>query len=179
MSSLISTRTNFTFITFKDNYGVFMKNDVTPIPAIKQQCPNANKRMSCISQLSALPALFGKAQKPSGFEFVSRAEMQKYYVFQRLNGQEMEHNQVTVPTPRQDHLVKAKDRQNTAPPHLRLSLSLLLCVCVHRCVGVCMHVGDSDTERQRDTDGQSTLTHTLMTSDCSLRDYQGWSWRPS
>ena len=53
---------NFTFITFKDNYGVFMKNDVTPTPAIKQQCPNANKCMSRISQLLALPALFGKAQ---------------------------------------------------------------------------------------------------------------------
>jgi hypothetical protein len=51
-------RTNFTFITFKDNYGVFMKNDVFQIPAIKQQCPNANKCMSRISQLSALLALF-------------------------------------------------------------------------------------------------------------------------
>lgn len=155
-----------------------MKNDVTPIPAIKQQCPNANKRMSCISQLAALPALFGKAQKPAGFEFVSWAEVQKCFMSSRgWMARKWSTIKWLSPLPGRITWSRLKTDKIPHPPPLSFSVSLIL--CVHRCVGVRTCVRDSDTERQTDTDRQSALTHTLMTTDCSLRGYQGWSWRPS
>lgn len=161
MSSLISTRTNFTFITFKENYGVFMKNDVTPIPAIKQQCPNANKRMSCISQLAALPALFGKAQKPSGFEFVSWAEVQKCFMSSRgWMARKWSTIKWLSPLPGRITWSRLKTDKIPHPPPTFVFLCLSYSVCVHRCVGVRTCVRDSDTERQTDRHRRTECTHT-------------------
>lgn len=131
-----------------------MKNDVTPIPAIKQQCPNANKRMSCISQLVALPALFGKAQKPSGFEFVSWAEVQKCFMSSRgWMARKWSTIKWLSPLPGRITWSRLKTDKIPYPPTF-VFLCLLFCVCaqVCGCAYVCKRQRYRETDRQTQTD---------------------------